>query len=136
MKKFLSLWMAVIFLTGLVMTAEARESERGTTAGASQQGTGAGAAGMNFKGLHNMTGTVTQIDKDKDIVHVKTDEGTLTVHLPGASKDLKEGDAITVRLGYMKGEHKAGTAGQGTTSGQGSSTERSGTSEQSEQSNR
>jgi len=90
-----------------------------TVPGPGAQGAGAGqgaAAGMNFKAEHNMTGTITKIDKDKDMVSLKTDEGTLMVHLPGAGQDLKEGDKITVHLGYMKGGAE-GSAGQGTEKG-------------------
>jgi len=86
-------------------TGSQPETRTGETRATGSQERGTGAAGaMNFKAEHNMTGTITKIDKDKDLVSLRTDEGTLLVHLPGASKDLKEGDRITVHLGYMKGE--------------------------------
>jgi hypothetical protein len=63
-----------------------------------------GTAGK-YEGEHEMTGTIIKIytsaDK-KDLVDVHTEAGTLTLHFPDASKNLREGSKITVRLAYKK----------------------------------
>lgn len=63
---------------------------------------------MMWMGRHNMPGAVESVDHKTGWVKVKTDDGPMTVHFPPDSvKDLKEGDTITVYLGYAKTEKKA-----------------------------
>lgn len=50
-------------------------------------------------GQHDMNGTVESVNH-KDIVMVKTDDGSLKVHFPNAKQDLKKGDKITLHLSY------------------------------------
>lgn len=50
-------------------------------------------------GRHDMTGTVKSVSED-NIVEVRTDDGTLKVHFPEASQNLKKGDTITLHLAY------------------------------------
>lgn len=62
---------------------------------------------MMKMGRHAMSGKVESVDHKTGWVKVKTDEGTLTVHFPPDSiKDLKDGETITVHLGYTRGEKK------------------------------
>ena len=52
-------------------------------------------------GEHSMSGTVESVSSD-DMVMLKTGAGTMKLHFPNASKNLKAGDKITVQLGYTK----------------------------------
>ncbi len=52
-------------------------------------------------GEHSMSGTVESVTS-KGFVSLRTDEGTLKLHFPDASQNLKKGDKITVHLGYTK----------------------------------
>ncbi len=57
-------------------------------------------------GEHDMTGIVTQIDHKKGTLALKTKGGgpTLHLHFPADDvKDVKDGDTITVHLGFTKG---------------------------------
>ncbi|MFJ1256388.1 hypothetical protein [Cupriavidus sp. CuC1] len=56
-------------------------------------------------GEHDMTGTVKQIDHKKGTLTLQTKGGpTLHLHFPADDlKDVKNGDAITVHLGFTKG---------------------------------
>ena len=68
-------------------------------------------SGMRMKGMgrHWMSGKVDSVDHKTGWVKVKTDEGVLSVHFPPDSvKDLKEGETITVHLGFTKGDMKDG----------------------------
>lgn len=59
---------------------------------------------MMMMGKHSMEGSIEKIDHKTGWVSVKTGEGTLAVHFPPASiKDLKEGEMISVHLGFSKG---------------------------------
>ncbi len=55
----------------------------------------------SMMGQHDMSGTVSSVSS-KNIVMVKTDDGTLKVHFPDASQNLKKGDKITLHLSYSK----------------------------------
>lgn len=50
-------------------------------------------------GQHDMTGTVESVNA-KGMVDVRTAVGTLRVHFPGASRELKKGEKITLHLSY------------------------------------
>ena len=52
-------------------------------------------------GEHSMSGTVTSVSSS-GMVMLKTGEGTLKLHFPDASQNLKKGDKITVHLSYSK----------------------------------
>ena len=56
-------------------------------------------------GAHSMTGMVDMIDHDKGMLTLKHGAGDMKLHFPpGAIKDLKNGDTITVNLGFTKGK--------------------------------
>lgn len=50
-------------------------------------------------GAHDMSGTVESVSQS-GIVEVKTDDGTLKLHFPKASQNLKKGEKITLHLSY------------------------------------
>ena len=55
-------------------------------------------------GNHSMTGTVDRIDHAKGMLTLKHSAADMTLHFPPAAiKDLKNGDTITVRLGFTRG---------------------------------
>lgn len=54
-------------------------------------------------GWHKMAGTVGNIDYAKGVLTLKSSAPEMTLHFPPASiKDLKNGDTITVNLGFSK----------------------------------
>jgi len=60
--------------------------------------------GSMMMGMHKMTGTVGNIDHAKGVLMLKTGAADMTLHFsPDSIKDLKEGDTITVKLGFSKG---------------------------------
>jgi hypothetical protein len=65
---------------------------------------GTGAAGTKHQGEHAMSGTVTDIDHETGKLSLNTQVGELDLHFPPpALKDVKEGDQLTVHLGFTKG---------------------------------
>jgi len=59
-------------------------------------------------GEHDMSGTVQKIDHKKGTFQLKTHEGVLGLHFPPSSiKDVNDGDALTVHLGFKKGASSA-----------------------------
>jgi hypothetical protein len=68
------------------------------------------AAGAKHQGEHSMTGAVTDIDHDTGKLSLNTQVGELDLHFPPpALKDVKEGDQLTVHLGFMKGSAASAT---------------------------
>ena len=64
----------------------------------------AAAAGAKHQGEHAMSGTVTDIDPQTGKLSLDTGVGELELHFPPqALKDVKEGDQLTVYLGFSKG---------------------------------
>lgn len=58
-------------------------------------------------GSHSMTGTIDKIDPDKGTLVLKHGAADMSLHFPPASlKGLKNGDTITVHLGFSKGAPK------------------------------
>jgi hypothetical protein len=71
---------------------------------------GTAAAGMKHQGEHSMSGTVTDIDHTTGLLSLKTEAGVLDLHFPPqALKEVKEGDQLTVHLGFSKGGAASGT---------------------------
>lgn len=107
MKNILSSAIAALFVVGLTFSGLAQSGEKG------HEGE-KGAAGMEMKheakkGKHKMSGTVTQIDKEKGTLTLDTEPTDLELHFPAESiKDLQEGDKITVYLGYEKADGAEG----------------------------
>ncbi|HWP48394.1 MAG TPA: hypothetical protein VNM22_14610 [Candidatus Limnocylindrales bacterium] len=105
MRKVFILFLALIVTTvWMGMNQIARSEQPYSTQTGQKPETTTGTAGK-YDGEHEMTGTIIKIytsaDK-KDLVDVHTDAGTLTLHFPDASKNLREGSKITVLLGYKK----------------------------------
>jgi hypothetical protein len=77
--------------------------------GALAMSTGA-VAGMKHQGEHSMSGTVTDIDPQTGKLSLNTGVGELELHFPPqALKDVKEGDQLTVHLGFSKGDTASAT---------------------------
>jgi len=58
---------------------------------------------MNMRGMHMMPATVTEVNKETGMVEAKSEGMELKVHFPPAAvADLKEGDKITLHMGYSK----------------------------------
>ncbi len=59
--------------------------------------------GKMMMGSHKMTGTVENIDHANGMLTLKTGVPDMRLHFPPpAIKDLKNGDTITVELGFSK----------------------------------
>jgi hypothetical protein len=53
----------------------------------------------DMMGRHSMDGTVTSVDAKKGWIHVKTEAGTVIVHVPaGSLATVKKGDTVTLDL--------------------------------------
>jgi hypothetical protein len=77
--------------------------------GALVMGSAAGA-GTKHLGEHAMSGTVTDIDPQTGKLSLNTGVGELELHFPPqALKDVKEGDQLTVYLGFSKGNTTSAT---------------------------
>lgn len=75
---------------------------------------GTAAAGMKHQGEHSMSGTVTDIDHQTGKLSLNTGVGELDLHFPPqALKDVKEGDQLTVHLGFSKGGAASATPRRG-----------------------
>lgn len=58
-------------------------------------------------GKHKMSGTVDSIDMEKGTLTLKSSVPDMVLHFPpDAIKDLKNGDTITIELGFFKGGSK------------------------------
>jgi hypothetical protein len=65
---------------------------------------GTTAAGTKHLGEHSMSGIVTDIDYQTGKLSLNTGVGDLELHFPPqALKDVKEGEQLTVHLGFSKG---------------------------------
>ena len=74
---------------------------------------GSGKTAGGFVGQHMMTGTVTDIDKDKGTLAVDADGETLDLHFPKtALQNVNKGDRVTVQLGIKPAAGSA-TSGMG-----------------------
>ena len=101
--------MKKLMLCGMVATACMLSGV--TLADDDCDGMGSAHHGMMMKsmGRHGMSGKVESVDHKTGWIKVKTEEGVLTVHFPPDSlKDVKEGETITIHLGFSKGERKDG----------------------------
>ena len=57
----------------------------------------------NMSGMHDMPATVTNVDHKTGVVEVESMNMKLTVHFPANTiADLKNGDKITLHLGFSK----------------------------------
>ena len=62
---------------------------------------GMSSAAPQVMGEHTMQGTVESVSAS-GMVHVDCEGMNLRVHFPGAAKNLKKGDKITLHLGYTR----------------------------------
>lgn len=110
MKKFLLLLTSGLFVASFTVTVWAEEG-----CGNAAMGSGKGMMGMEkmemrkhmMMGSHKMVGTVDGIDYAKGMLTLKSGAPDMRLHFPAdAIKDLKNGDTITVDLGFTR-EDKA-----------------------------
>lgn len=110
MKHILSTLIAALFVTGLFVSGAAYSGEK---EGMKHEGM-EGKEGMEYEGkekhkemhgAHKMSGTIREIDKETGTLTLDSKPAQLKLHFPPDSiKDLKEGDEITVKLGFKKSE--------------------------------
>lgn len=63
-------------------------------------------------GEHWMTGKITNIDHNKGLVTVKSEDHTLKLHFPPTSlRDLKDGDQISVEMSFTKAGQTSSESG-------------------------
>lgn len=56
-----------------------------------------------MEGSHSMTGTVDKIDQAKGVLTLKYGSSEMLLHFPPAAlKEVRDGDTITVHLGFTK----------------------------------
>jgi hypothetical protein len=113
MKKLALLGGSLLGAAALAISALAGdyESGRGMMKGGGMMGTKGDcmmdARGMHgecpMAGSHSMTGKVDKIDHAKGTLTLKHGAADMLLHFPPAAvKDLKNGDTITVHLGFSK----------------------------------
>lgn len=97
MKKFLILLVSGLFFVNLAVSAQAADY------GKSEMGMDKTKGTSKMMGMHKMTGTVDKIDHTKGTLMLKSGVADMALHFPpSAIKDLKDGDSITVELGFTK----------------------------------
>jgi hypothetical protein len=97
MKKFLLLLVSSLFIANLAVSAQADEY------GKPGMGMDRMKGSSKMMGMHKMTGTVDKIDHAKGTLMLKTGVADMALHFPPSSiKDIKDGDTITVELGFTK----------------------------------
>lgn len=97
MKKFLLLLAGSLLIANLAVSAQADEY------GKSGMGMEKMKGSSKMMGMHKMTGTVDKIDHAKGTLTLKSGVADMMLHFPpSAIKDLKDGDTITVELGFAK----------------------------------
>jgi len=66
------------------------------------------ALAMDMMGEHDMSGKVQKVNHKMGTFELKTHEGTLHLHFPPDTlKEVKNGDMLTVHLGFKKGESES-----------------------------
>lgn len=114
MKKLTLLLSSSLFAAAFAMPASADDyGKPGMMKGEGRMGMMKGDCMMDMDGMrgncpmmgaHAMTGTVDRIDHAKGMLMLKSSVADMTLHFPPASiKDLKNGDTITVKLGFARG---------------------------------
>ncbi len=114
MKKSVLLSSSSLLAATLAMSALAGdyESGRGMMKGEGMMGMKKGDCMMDARGMHgecpmagshSMTGKVDKVDHAKGTLMLKHGAADMLLHFPPAAiKDLKNGDTITVHLGFSK----------------------------------
>lgn len=96
---------AAMFITGLTLsgTAYSGEKEGMKHEGKESMEYEGKEKHKRMHGMHKMSGTITQIDKEKGTLTLDSKPVALELHFPPDSiKDLNEGDEISVKLGFEK----------------------------------
>lgn len=97
MKKFLLMLASSLFIANLAISAQADEYGKSGTGMDKMKGS------SKMMGMHKMTGAVDKIDHAKGTLMLKSGMADMALHFPPSSiKDLKDGDTITVELGFTK----------------------------------
>ena len=92
MRNILNAASAMVLVVGLTVSGIANGAHHEEKSAAAEE-----------KGVHEMSGTITRIDHDTGMLGLKTGAGDLTLHFPPPTiEKLKEGDKITVHLGYTE----------------------------------
>lgn len=108
MKKFSLLLTSGLLAASFTVPVAAEEGYGRPAMGMEKGKMGMGRMEMGehmMMGAHKMTGTVDSIDYAKGMLTLKSGAPDMRLHFPPASiKDLKNGDAITVDLGFAKGD--------------------------------
>lgn len=93
MKKYLLLLLSGLFIANFAVSAQAADHDKDKMMMGSSK----------MMGMHKMAGTVDKIDHAKGTLMLKSGVADMTLHFPPpAIKDLKNGDTITVELGFAK----------------------------------
>lgn len=114
MKKFVVLFSSSLLAATLALPAQADSYRMGMEKmGGEKMGMMKGECKMDEKGMygncmmegrHSMTGMVDKIDHAKGELTLKYGSSEMLLHFPPAAiKDVKNGDTITVHLGFIKG---------------------------------
>jgi hypothetical protein len=99
MKKFPLILTCGLLAANLAVSAQAAEY------GKPEMGMDKMKGDAMMMGKHKMTGIVDKIDHSKGTFMLKTGPAEMALHFPPPSiRDLKNGDTITVEMGFMKGE--------------------------------
>lgn len=105
MKKFPLILACGLFAASLAGSAQAAEYGKPEMGMDKMKGESMMKGDGMMMGKHKMTGTVDKIDHAKGTLMLKTGPAEMALHFPPPSiKDLKNGDTITVEMGFMKGE--------------------------------
>ena len=90
---------SAIVLSAIVLASAGTAAAQSSTADKPITAADKSTAAGDMVGRHSMQGEVTSVDANKGWIHLKTEEGTMIVHLPpSALQDVKKGDTITLNL--------------------------------------
>ena len=104
MKKISLLLISGLVAANLAMPVSAKDF---TDYGAPDMGHNQDDVKKKAMGKHKMTGTVDGIDHEKGMLTLKSSAPDMMLHFPADSiKNLKNGDTITVEMGFYTGGGK------------------------------
>lgn len=99
-----ALFAALTAFSAIPASAGDKDKDKDRASSASEYSAGAaagGGSGGDLMGIHTMSGTIEDIDKESGVVDLKTAVGDLKLHFPPQSlANVKEGDQIEVQLGF------------------------------------
>lgn len=106
MKKFVVLFSSSLLAATLALSAQADSYRMGMEKmrGECKMDEKGMYGNCMMEGRHSMTGMVDKIDHAKGELTLKYGSSEMLLHFPPAAiKDIKNGDTITVHLGFIKG---------------------------------